>query len=254
MANRSRDLLIHGGYQKTNKFILPLVSQLHPSTTVLTPTVKNAFQKVSLMDPVLGYLVPTSSVIVAYKKLPNLQLLLCKNDQNSLVSRPHLPQITGYTNTSCKCLLCKASLFGRYATSPAMPGFRINLPSNTSCRSGPGVVYHAICKSGKPHCKLAHYVGRAFSSDPAKPPMPGRWSCHKSQHKKNYNRCKLVDHLIKFHQGENPQDFVKVMILEQTATFEETVNCEIKWTRKLFAYYPTGLNTREEESISYEEN
>ena len=226
-----------------------MVTQLHPAITVLTPTVKKEFQKISTQDPVLSYLVPASSVVVAYRKLPNLQLLMCKNDQNSLVRRPPLPPLTGYTMTNCKCLLCKASIFSRFATSPAMPGYRINLPSNTNCKSGPAVVYHAICTSGKPHCKLAHYVGRAFTSDPTKAPMPARWSVHKSHFKSKYNGCNLTDHLLKFHQGEDPQTFVKIMILEKGTTLEEILALEVKWTRKLFAYQPTGLNSREEKSF-----
>ena len=76
--------------------------------------------------------------------------------------------------------------------------------------------------------------------------MPARWSTHKSHFKTKYNGCNLTDHLLKFHQGEDPQKFVKVMILEQAATLDEVLALEVKWTRKLFAYHPTGLNSREE--------
>ena len=31
-----------------------------------------------------------------------------------------------YMNTGCRCLLCKASSFGSYIVSPAMPGYRVN--------------------------------------------------------------------------------------------------------------------------------
>ena len=76
--------------------------------------------------------------------------------------------------------------------------------------------------------------------------MRHRWTVHKSHHKTGYNGCKLTDHLAQFHKGEDPQRFLKVVILEQTSSFEELIKLEIKWTRKLFAYKPTGLNEREE--------
>ena len=59
----------------------------------------------------------------------------------------------------------------------------------------------------------------------------------------------MTDHLLKFHQGEDPQTFVKIMILEKGTTLEEILALEVKWTRKLFAYQPTGLNSREEKSF-----
>ena len=39
------------------------------------------------------------------------------------------------------------------------------------------------------------------------------------------------------------------MILEKGTTLEEILALEVKWTRKLFAYQPTGLNSREEKSF-----
>ena len=247
MANRSRSMLISGGYKIENKFVMPLVTNLHPATTVLTPIVKKAFEVASTCDPVLKYLFPLSSIVVAYKKLPSLKFLICRNDQNSLVAPPQPFNNFGYKDTGCKCLLCLASTFGRYAVSPAMPGYKLKLPETISCKSGPGVVYHIVCHSGKEQCKNAHYVGRLFTNNNHKFPMRLRWSTHKSHFRTGFNGCKMTDHLLKFHKGENPQTFLKVTILQQANTLEETLNLEIKWTRRLFAYTPTGLNEREED-------
>ena len=150
--------------------------------------------------------------------------------------------------TGCQCLLCKASTFGSFAVSPAMPGFRLSLPGNTCCKSGPGVIYHITCVSNKESCRLAHYVGRSWTNDPGRFPMRSRWSTHKSHFKTNFNGCKLTDHLLKFHRGEDPQTFLKIMVLQEAQTLEDTIDLEIQWTRRLFAYFPTGLNEREEDS------
>ena len=86
MANRSRKLLIQGDYHKPPTFTVPFVTTLHPAITVLTKITKSAFHEASEVDPMLSFLIPKPSPLVAYKRLPNLQLLLCKNDQNALVS------------------------------------------------------------------------------------------------------------------------------------------------------------------------
>ena len=130
-----------------------------------------------------------------------------------------------------------------------MPGYRIKLPKSTNCRSGPGVVYHAICTSGRKECSLAHYVGRAYTNDPHKFPMRMRWTTHKSHFKHGFNGCKLTEHLLTFHKGEDAQDLIKVMILDSAQTLEEVLHLELTWTRKLFAFWPSGLNIREEESV-----
>jgi len=75
-----------------------------------------------------------------------------------------------------------------------------------------------------------------------------RWAVHKSHAKKKVDQCKLADHLIKFHKNENPQHFLKVTVLEQTSTLKETLENEKIWTRRLFVYWPTGLNVREEQT------
>ena len=127
-----------------------------------------------------------------------------------------------------------------------MPGFQIKLNSTTNCKSGPGIIYHAVCTANNSHCKLAHYVGRAWSSDPVRYPMRARWANHKSHPKMGKKTCEMSKHLIQYHKHEDPQEFVKVQILEQLSTIEETKAAELLWTRKLFAFHPSGLNKREE--------
>ena len=154
----------------------------------------------------------------------------------------------GHIDNHCHCLLCKASLFGPFVHPVSMPGYKLKIPKNLTCRSGPGVVYYAVCKSGRSSCSAAHYVGRAWTSKDEKFPMRLRWSNHKHHAKILYNNCKLTEHLINFHKGEDPQSFVKITLLDQADTLEETVRLELIWTRKLFAFRPTGLNVREEDN------
>ena len=246
MANRSRDLLLKGHYHKPSSLVVPLVASLHPSTTVLTRITKQSFNDAHNMDPILNYLIPKSSLVVAYRKLPSLQLLLCKDDQNALVNRPVLPPVYGYQHTGCTCLVCKASVFGHLVKSPSMPGFVVKLTSNITCKSGPGVIYHIVCKSNKPHCKLAHYVGKAFSSNQSVYAMPARWSNHKSHFKHSHMNCELTKHLATYHHGEDPQQFMSIQLLEVVGSLEEAKIRELYWTRKLFAFWPSGLNRREE--------
>ena len=44
MANRSRENLLVGSASKSSHFVLPLVTSLHPSTTILSKLSKEAFQ------------------------------------------------------------------------------------------------------------------------------------------------------------------------------------------------------------------
>ena len=247
MANRSRVLLLDGHYHKTSELVVPLVTALHPSTTVLTKVTKQSFEEASNLDPLLSCLIPTSSIVVAYRKLPSLQLLLCRNDQNALVNRSPPPAIYGYQDIGCKCLVCKASSFGNQVKSPSMPGFIVKLSSNITCKSGPAVIYHIVCKADKPQCKLAHYVGRAYSSDPSVYPMHARWSNHKSHFKNGHLFCEFTKHLTKYHRGEDPQQFCKIQLLEVVNSMEEAISRELYWQRKLFAFWPSGLCVRKEE-------
>ena len=74
-----------------------------------------------------------------------------------------------------------------------------------------------------------------------------RWSVHKSHFKNNFDQCKLTNHLLRFHKGEDPQTFLKVVIVDVADTLQELLELELIWTRRLFAFYPNGLNVREEE-------
>ena len=246
MANRSREMLLNGDYRPAQNFILPLVTSLHPATTVISRLAKSAIQEATSMDPILPYLFPKSSLCVAFTKLPNLQILLCKNDQNSLVSTVPTPPANGYIRTSCKCLVCQASKFSKFVQPPSLPGYAVKLSQTVTCKSGPTIIYHLVCMSKRPECKYAHYVGRAHTSDPSKSAMGLRWSNHKSHHKHGYNNCKMTDHLMSFHKGEDPQKFVKIQILESLPDQENVIERELWWQRKLFAFQPTGLCVREE--------
>ena len=198
MANRCRMTLLKGGYHKPTSLILPLVTNLHPATTVLTKITKSAFAEASSLEPSFNYILPKKSLIVAYRKLPSLQLLLCKNDQNSLINTSQPVRNYGYLDTGCRCLVCQTSIFSKSVRSPSLPGYYVKIPATTTCRSGPGVIYHIVCHSHQQHCKLAHYVGRAWCSDFPKPPMAPRWYNHRSHFKHSVNKCKLTDHLLKY--------------------------------------------------------
>ena len=128
-----------------------------------------------------------------------------------------------------------------------MPGYAVRIPAPTNCKSGPAIIYHAVCTAKRPECKYAHYVGVASTNNPSIVPMASRWSNHKSHHKWGHNNCKLANHLISFHKGEDAQTFVKLQILQEFKTEEEARSHETWWMRKLFSFSPTGLNVREEQ-------
>ena len=86
MANRSRLKVLKGEYRPSPKLAVPLVSSLHPATTILSQVVKSSFTSGLSKDPVLEVILPPSSLIAAYTKIPNLQLLLSPNDQNKLAT------------------------------------------------------------------------------------------------------------------------------------------------------------------------
>ena len=246
MANRPRMTLLKGQFHSERGMVIPLVSKLHPATTVLTQLTKKYFQEACDQDSSLEFIIPKSSLIVAYTKLPNLQVLLCKNDQNSLVDFIPNQRSSGYTDIGCRCNVCKASIFNAYVRPPSMPGYSVRIPSQTSCRSGPAIVYHITCMSGLPQCKQAHYVGRAYTSDATKSAMGLRWSNHKYHFRIGHNKCKFTNHLLQFHKGEDPQLFCKIQILCEASSENEVKLLELEWTRRLFAFQPTGLNVREE--------
>ena len=160
--------ILLGEYKPKPKLTVPLVMNLHPAITCLSTMVPQSFSPPIKEDPLLSIILPSSSLIVSYRKLPNLTRILCSPDQNKAAINPPLPSPTGYVDTGCKCQVCKISSFGKFATSPPLLGYKIPIPFLLSCSSGPAVVYHLICKSGRPECRRAHYVGMASSTDPAK--------------------------------------------------------------------------------------
>jgi hypothetical protein len=247
MANRSRSLVLKGEYKPTPKFAVPLVSTLHPATTVLSKFVRDSFAEASNQDTLLDFLLPKSSLLVTYTRLPNLQLLLCKNDQNHLATASPPPPVLGYLNLGCNCNVCQASTFSKFVHPPSMPGYCVKIPETTSCQSGPALIYHLVCKSQRKECQLAHYVGRASTSVPNRRAMASRWANHKSHFRQGHDFCAMTTHLLRFHRGEDPQQFVSIQILQSAPDIEAAKSLEKLWTRKLFAYIPTGLNIREEE-------
>ena len=246
MANRDRMATLNGQFKQKRKLTIPLVTDLHPSLICLSKMTREYFSEACRSDPLLNVLVPTSSLIVTYRKLPNLKTLLCYPDQNRFASGPNQARQSGYIDTGCRCDVCKISAFGKFARSPSLPGFKIPIKGTTSCKSGPAVVYHLVCRSGRPECERAHYVGMASTSNSNVKPMSARWANHKYQHKKGIDKCQMTKHLITCHKDESTQDLIILTILEACASEEEAVKREIEWTHNLFAYRPTGLNLREE--------
>ena len=172
--------------------------------------------------------------------------LLCSPDQNKFISNSSPSGVSGYLNTGCRCMVCKISTFGRYASPPSMPGYKVPITSTVSCVSGPAVVYHLVCRSGRPECRKAHYVGMASTSKSNVKPMSSRWSNHKAHHKAGKNTCQMAEHLLTFHKNEDAQKFVTITILEACPDPVVAKERETIWTFNLFAFYPTGLNRREE--------
>ena len=246
MANRDRMGTLSGQFKPKPKFIVPLVTDLHPAITCLSTMISTSFSPVLQSDPILNMIIPPTSLVVAYRKLPNLMRYLCCPDQNKFMSQPPLNNVCGYLDTGCRCMVCKVSNFGRFVSSPSLPGFKLPIPGQVSCKSGPAVVYHLVCQSGRPECRRAHYVGMASTSKPNQSPMPYRWSNHKSHHKAAKNLCQMTNHLITCHKNENPQDFVTITMLEACRDKFEAKERETIWAYNLFAFHPTGLNIREE--------
>ena len=68
--------------------VLPLVTNLHPSITVLTILAKTSLEEATIVDPSLQFILPKSSLVVAYKRLPNLQFYFVKMTRtHSLLDR-----------------------------------------------------------------------------------------------------------------------------------------------------------------------
>ena len=211
--------------------------------------VPDSFSPALKSDPLLNIIIPPSSLIVSYRKLPNLSRILCSPDQNKYLLNPPQHPATGYLDTGCRCQVCKASTFGKFATSPSLPGYRVPIPSSTTCSSGPALVYHLVCRSGRPECRRAHYVGMASSSGPNKKVMGPRWSNHKSHHKRGHNLCRMSDHLITCHKGETAQNFITITILQACPSPDIAKEMETAWCHRLFSFHPAGLNLREEVNL-----
>ena len=99
MANRSRHMVLRGEYKPVQQFSVPLVSTLHPATSVLSRFGRNSFSEASNYDSLSHFLISKSSLLVSFRKLPNLQLLLCKNDQNQLAIPSPTPPVAGSLTT-----------------------------------------------------------------------------------------------------------------------------------------------------------
>ena len=246
MANRDRVGMLSGQFKPKAKFKVPLVTDLHPAITCLSSMMSSSFSTVCRTDPLLNILIPPSSLLVSYRKLPNLMGLLCSPDQNKFVNNAPSTDVSGYIDTGCRCMVCRISTFGRFASSPSIPGYKVPITGHTSCASGPAVVYHLVCRSGRPECKRAHYVGMASTTKSKVKPMSSRWSNHKAHHKAGLNLCKMTEHLMTFHKHEDAQDLVTITILEACADPVVAKEKETIWSFNLFAFYPTGLNMREE--------
>ena len=246
MANRDRLGMLSGQFKAKPKLTIPLVTNLHPAITCLSTMMSTSFKSACGSDPLLNIIIPPSSLLVSYRKLPNLMRLLCSPDQNKFISNSSPSGVSGYLNTGCRCMVCKISTFGRYASPPSMPGYKVPITSTVSCVSGPAVVYHLVCRSGRPECRKAHYVGMASTSKSNVKPMSSRWSNHKAHHKAGKNTCQMAEHLLTFHKNEDAQKFVTITILEACPDPVVAKERETIWTFNLFAFYPTGLNRREE--------
>ena len=77
-------------------------------------------------------------------------------------------------------------------------------------------------------------------------PMSLWWVNHKSNHTHGRNLCMMADHLMSCHKGENAQDLVTLTILEACQTLEVANEKKTVWSLRVFSFYSTGLNKREE--------
>ena len=136
-------------------------------------------------------------MLVTYRELPNLQLLLCRNDQNQLATKSSPPLVSGYTDHGCRCLVCKASTLSKFVYPPPMPGYCVKIPQWTSCQSGPALIYHLVCTSSRSECEVAHYVGRASSSNSKVKATSASWANHKSHAKQGHDFCAMTAHFVK---------------------------------------------------------
>ena len=102
-------------------YLYYIYTNLHPAITCLSTMISTSFSPVLQSDPILNMIIPPTSLVVAYRKLPNLMRYLCSPDQNKFLSQPPLNNVCGYLDTGCRCMVCKVSNFGRFASSPSLP-------------------------------------------------------------------------------------------------------------------------------------
>ena len=101
--------MLSGQYKPKPRLTVPLVTNLHPAITCLSSMVPDSFSTALKSDPLLNIIIPPSSLIVSYRKLPNLSRILCSPDQNKYLINPPQHPATGYLDTGCRCQVCKAS-------------------------------------------------------------------------------------------------------------------------------------------------
>ena len=103
MANRDRIGVLSGQYKPKPRLTVPLVTNLHPAITCLSSMVPDSFSTALKSDPLLNIIIPPSSLIVSYRKLPNISRILCSPDQNKYLLNPPQHPATGYLDTGCRC-------------------------------------------------------------------------------------------------------------------------------------------------------
>ena len=134
MANRDRSGVLRGLYKKNPQVCVPLVTNLHPTIVMASSTMKKTVAAASKKDPLINVFLPQSSLLVSYRRLPNLSRLLCCPDQNKYKNPTATGEKGGYTDTGCHCQVCKASNFGNFISPPSLPGYKLPIRGPVSCK------------------------------------------------------------------------------------------------------------------------
>ena len=222
-------------------FKVALVTQIHPALPNIAKVIDQYYPLLK-QSPVSSTIFPRSSIISAYRKLPNLSSILA-NNPFSIPSTPLLPK--GFHQTpGCSCKLCKEATFSTFVSSPNLPGRGYTIPDPINCNSV-NVVYAVSCQCG------LLYVGRT-----ANPKQ--RWSNHKSHIRKGHKSCNLATHCIRRHSDimadkltlskdiKEQFTFILVQSVGKTGSDEELEQLEEEWRNRLHSWAPLGLNTRED--------
>ena len=93
-------------------------------------------------------------------------------------------------------------------------------------------------------------MGRVSSSSTKVQAIASRWANHKSHFRKGRDFCTMTTHLLNFHRGEDPQKFISIQILQSAPSVDEANKLELIWTKRVFAFHPSGLNLREEDVVT----